>query len=198
MESLTNWIVQYGYLGLTALLMLGIVGLPIPDETLLVFSGFLIFQGKLRFVPTFVAAYAGAVSGITISYWLGRTLGRSVVERYGRYLHITAERLDRVESWFERIGDWLLAVGYFVPGVRHFTALTAGIAGLPMRRFGLFAYSGAAIWVATFLGLGYVLGNRWEPAMTLIHQYTAWVITALLVLGGLIWLVRARVGRRAA
>lgn len=196
MESLTNWIVQYGYPGLTALLMLGIVGLPVPDETLLVFSGFLIFQGKLNPLPTFIAGFAGAVSGITISYFLGRTLGRSVVDRYGKYLHITAAHLDRVERWFERIGDWLLAVGYFIPGVRHFTALTAGIAGLPFARFALFAYSGAAIWVAFFLALGYFVGDQWQPAMEVIHEYTGWVIGGVVVIAGLCLLVRWQLQRR--
>lgn len=190
MESLTNWIVQYGYPGLTALLMLGIVGLPIPDETLLVFSGFLIYQGKLGAVPTFLAALAGAVSGITISYLLGRSLGRSIVDRYGKYLHITEERLDRVERWFERIGDWLLPVGFFVPGLRHFTALTAGIAGLPFKRFSLFSYCGAAIWVSFFLSLGYFLGDRWRPAMHLVHAYTGWVVAAVLVALVAVWFIR--------
>ncbi len=196
MDSLTTLIVHYGYPGLTALLMLGIVGLPIPDETLLVFSGFLVFQGKLSPLPTFFAGLAGAVSGITISYLLGRTLGRTVVDRYGRYLHITTERLDRVERWFERIGDWLLPAGFFIPGVRHFTALTAGIAGLPFPRFGVFAYCGAAVWVAFFLCLGYFVGNQWQAAMHVIHQYTGWVVAALISLGFLCWLMRRRIVQR--
>ncbi len=196
MESLTQWIVQYGYAGLTALLMLGIVGLPIPDETLLVFSGFLIYQGKLSAVPTFLAGFAGAVSGISLSYVLGRTVGRSVVDRYGRFMHLTAERLDRVERWFERIGEWLLPLGFFVPGLRHFTALTAGIAGLPFGRFGIFAYCGAAVWVAIFLLLGYFVGDHWQTAMHIIHRYTGWIVAGLLVAGVLAWVIRERLSAR--
>ena len=196
MEPLTRWITSYGYPGLTALLMLGIVGLPIPDETLLVFSGFLIFQGKLQALPTFLAGLAGAISGITISFLLGRTLGRTVVDRYGYYLRITAEHLEQMERWFERIGDWLLPAGFFIPGVRHFTALTAGIAGLPFTRFSLFAYGGAAVWVALFLCIGYLVGERWQATMQLVHHYTGWAVAGAVALGVLGWLLRSKMSRR--
>ncbi len=183
MDALIHWISLYGYPGLTALLMLGIVGLPIPDETLLVFAGFLISQGKLSPAPTFLAGFAGAVSGISLSYLLGRILGRTVVDRYGRYLHLTHERLSRIECWFERAGDWLLPLGYFIPGVRHFTALTAGIVRLPYPRFSLFAYTGAALWVAAFLTLGFFVGDHWRDAMSYIHRYTWWFVVAIAVAG---------------
>ena len=196
MTVLMHWIATYGYGGLTALLMLGIVGLPIPDETLLVFAGFLIWQGKLNPLLTFAAGWAGAASGITISFLLGRWLGRTVVDRYGRYLHLTHQRLNKLERWFERTGDWLLAAGYYLPGVRHFTALTAGVAGLPFGRFSVFAYSGAAIWVATFLTLGYLVGERWETAMVLIHRYTWWVTGGAFVLAVVVWMARGKIQQR--
>ncbi len=192
MDALIHWISLYGYPGLTALLMLGIVGLPIPDETLLVFAGFLISQGKLDPAPTFLAGLAGAVSGISLSYLLGRILGRTVVDRYGRYLHLTHHRLGQVERWFERVGDWLLPLGYFIPGVRHFTALTAGIVRLPYPRFSLFAYTGAAVWVATFLTLGFFVGDHWRDAMSYIHRYTWWLVAAMAIVGSTVWLFRTR------
>src|SRR5438270_11741834 len=118
MESLIEWLSQYGYLGLFAALMFGIAGLPIPDETLLVFSGYLISAGRFRPVSTFLVGFAGAASGISLSFLLGRTLGYAAVAKYGRYIHLTAERVCLVERWFERAGNWLLSVGYFIPGVR--------------------------------------------------------------------------------
>ena len=192
MESLIEWLSQYGYAGLFALLMLGIVGLPIPDETLLVFSGYLISVGRLRPVSTFLAGFAGAVSGISISFLLGRTLGHAAVEKYGRYIHLTAERVYRVERWFERIGNWLLSVGYFIPGVRHFTALVAGMSGVSFRVFAPYAYGGAAVWVAFFLTIGYAVGENWRAALQLIHRYTAVFVVLLLFAGGVFWWIRAR------
>ncbi len=191
MESLLAWLSHYGYAGLFGLLVLGIVGLPIPDETLLLFSGYLISKGRLHPWLTFVAGFGGSACGISISYLIGRTLGHRFVRRYGRYLRITQERLDRVHGWFLRMGEWLLVIGYFMPGVRHFTALTAGMSDLEYRRFAGFAYSGAAIWVGTFLSVGYFVGEEWRTALHLIQRYTL-ILVLILLAAGVIWWFRER------
>jgi membrane protein DedA with SNARE-associated domain len=192
MESILLWLSHYGYAGLFALLVLGIVGLPIPDETLLVFSGYLISTGRLHGVPTFLAGLGGSMCGISLSYTVGRSLGRSMVLRYGRLLHITEERLERVHRWFERVGEWLLTIGYFIPGVRHFTALVAGTSQLQYARFALFAYTGAVLWVSTFLSIGYFVGANWRAAMQLVHRYTLAFAAALALAAALAWCVRRR------
>src|SRR5579884_3377216 len=104
MEFILDCISQYGYIAIFGLLMFGIVGVPVPDETLLVFCGYLISQGRLNPVTTLLTAVGGSVSGISCSYVIGRTLGLGFVHRYGRYLHLTQERIDRVHAWFDRIG----------------------------------------------------------------------------------------------
>jgi membrane protein DedA with SNARE-associated domain len=153
MHSAVQWITHYGYAGIFSLLALGIVGLPIPDETLLVFVGFLIFRGKLHTVPAFVSAFSGAVCGITLSYGLGRGFGTYLVPRWGRFLRLSRERLERVQDWFRRSGRWVLVFGYYVPGVRHLTAYVAGASGLPFRAFAVFAYAGGLVWSLTFYRL---------------------------------------------
>ena len=192
MESLLAWLSHYGYAGLFGLLLLGIVGLPIPDETLLVFSGYLVWKGRLNPGLTFVAGFSGAALGISISYLIGRTFGHPFVRRYGKYLRITDEHLDRVHAWFLRMGDWLLMIGYFVPGVRHFTALVAGMSDLEFPRFAAFAYSGAALWVGTFLTLGYFVGEEWQAALQLVHRYTLILTLVLLTGAALAWWLRKR------
>jgi membrane protein DedA with SNARE-associated domain len=192
MESLLGWLSHYGYAGLFGLLVLGIVGLPVPDETLLIFSGYLISTGRLHPALTFLAAFAGSICGISLSYTIGRTLGYRVVLRYGRWLHVTEERLERVHGWFQRIGEWLLTIGYFIPGVRHFTALVAGTSKLEYATFARFAYAGAAIWVSTFLLLGYFVGEHWRAAISLVHRYTVAFAVALAAATLVVWLVRRR------
>ena len=132
------------------LLMLGVVGLPVPDETLLVFCGYLISQGqhKMSMVPTWLFAIAGScVRHSASSYTLGRTLGLGVVvHRFGKYLHITEERLNRVNGWFDRVGHWALFVGYYIAGLRHFTAMVAGISKLRFPTFAAYAWSGGLLW----------------------------------------------------
>jgi len=92
MEGIFAWVAEHGYGALYLLLALGVVGLPIPDETLLVFTGYLIGRGTLNPVGAFAAAVAGAWTGISGSYLLGRTLGVGAVHRYGKYVHFTEAR----------------------------------------------------------------------------------------------------------
>jgi membrane protein DedA with SNARE-associated domain len=191
MESLLAWLTQYGYAGLFGLLLLGILGLPVPDETLLVFCGYLIYRGRLNFFGAFISGFAGSLCGITLSYYLGLWFGRTVIDRYGRYLRIRPHDADRVSLWFQRIGYWLLTIGYFIPGVRHFTALVAGMSRLNFRTFACFAYPGAAIWVALFLTLGQIFGERWENTSKEVHRYTIIVTLALAALAAIVWGVRS-------
>lgn len=162
LETIQHWIDLYGYFGIYFALVFGIIGLPIPDESLLTLSGYLISTGRFQFAPTYLAAALGSLSGITISYWIGRAGGYRVVHKYGHRIHLTEERLQAVHRWFDRIGKWTLTIGYFIPGVRHFTALIAGATQLEYPLFALFAYTGGLIWSLTFITLGYYLGETWS------------------------------------
>ena len=135
MDTILAWLSHYGYAGLFGLLVFGFVGLPVPDETLLIFSGYLISKGRLHPGFTFLAGFAGSVCGISLSYTIGRTLGHGFVRRYGRYVRITQVRIERVHGWFLRTGEWLLTIGYFIPGVRHLAAFVAGMSNLEYPRF---------------------------------------------------------------
>src|SRR5262249_509842 len=152
------------------------VGLPVPDEWLLTFSGYLVFRQTLSFIPTFVAAFLGSACGITFSYLLGRLFDTYVLLKYGRYFLLTPERLDKVHGWFERRGAWTVLIGYFIPGVRHFTGYVAGASGLTYPNFALFAYSGAFCWAAVFITLGYVLGEEWHRVLESFHETTLLII----------------------
>jgi membrane protein DedA with SNARE-associated domain len=170
-QQVLAWIAQYGYFAIFFLLVFGIIGLPIPDETMLTFCGYLVYKGHLSAPLAFGSALAGSICGITISYWLGRTFGLMLIHRYGKYVRVTEEHVQRAHEWFERVGHWGLTFGYFVPGVRHFTAYAAGMSAVRPHQFGAFAYSGGVLWVTTFLTLGYVLGERWEAVQRDIHHY---------------------------
>jgi membrane protein DedA with SNARE-associated domain len=188
-QQVLAWLTQYGYLALFSLLVLGIVGLPVPDETLLTFTGYLVYQGHLSLAIAIASAFAGSACGITLSYTLGRTFGLKLIHRYGRYLRITEDHLEKAHAWFRRAGHWSLTFGYFIPGVRHFTAYAAGMSDLEPKVFILYAYGGAAIWVCTFIGLGYLLGERWKAVQQNLDHYLAGFTIAGVVLaaGYLAW-----------
>ena len=126
MHEYSHWFAQYGYSALFVLLVAGIVGLPVPDETLLTWAGFMVYRGKFELEPMLLAGFLGSACGITLSYLLGRTAGLYAVHKFGRFLRIDDSKLQRSRQWFERFGKWVLVFGYFIPGVRHFTALAAG------------------------------------------------------------------------
>ncbi len=181
-QSVLSWITQYGYFAIFGLLVLGIVGLPVPDETLLTFTGYLIYKGHLSPLLAFASAFGGSASGITLSYVLGRKFGIALLHRFGKYLHLTPELREGAHLWFERVGHWALTFGYFLPGVRHLTAYAAGISELEPSSFALFAYVGAAVWVTTFLSLGYFLGERWQIVQKNIEHYFVVITVGLAVL----------------
>jgi membrane protein DedA with SNARE-associated domain len=190
LETVIHWIQLYGYEALFVLLVLGVAGLPIPDETLMVFSGALIARGTLQWPQTWATAFVGSVCGITLSYCLGKTLGLGAVHRFGRYVGLTQPRLDQVHTWFDRVGHWALFGGYYIAGVRHFTAVVAGTSGLEWASFALYAYSGAALWVTTFLSIGYLVGENWATIAEELHRHLTSASIVLLALAALYLLVR--------
>ena len=181
-QQVLAWITHYGYFAIFLCLVCGIVGLPVPDETLLTFTGFLVYKGNFSLPLAFGAALAGSLCGITVSYILGRTFGMQLIHRYGRYMHITEEHVEKAHAWFARVGHWGLTFGYFIPGVRHLTAYAAGMSALEPPQFALFAYTGGFLWVSAFLGLGYFLGDRWEAVEKNIEGYMKAVGIGLLIL----------------
>jgi membrane protein DedA with SNARE-associated domain len=159
LNTLTDWLVAHGSLFIFIAFSLGILILPVPEETLMLLAGGLIKAGKLKFPGIFVGALLGSMTGITMSYLIGRSFGLYIIHKYGRFVGFTEKRLQKAHAWFETYGKWTLFVGYFIPGVRHFTGLTAGATKLHLKKFMIFAYSGALFWVCLFLSLGYFLGH---------------------------------------
>jgi membrane protein DedA with SNARE-associated domain len=185
-ESVLGWVAHYGYVGIFGLLMLGIVGLPIPDETLLMFTGYLIFKHELQPLPAFAAGFLGSICGITVSYALGRMLGLYLVTRLGHFLHIEPEALEQVRAWYERKGKYGLVISYFIPGIRHLAAYVAGSSRLSLPVFATFAYLGGLLWSGSFISIGYVLGDEWQQMSVSLHRYLligAGIITVVIAIG---------------
>lgn len=195
-QDFQAWVANYGYAAIYVLLMLGIVGLPVPDETLLTLTGYLIFAGSLKLVPSFFCAFAGTVTGITISYSIGRFGGVALVEKFGRRLRIKPESVERVHSWFRRWGHWSLTVGYFVPGIRHVIAIVAGSTRLELKIFTLYAYAGALFWTSLFIFAGYYLGEGWNVFPETMTRVALWLVLIGVAAGALWWILRWRKKRK--
>jgi membrane protein DedA with SNARE-associated domain len=179
---LCDLLIRHGAPLLFVAQLFGIVGLPVPDEVLLTAAGALIKRGDLQSGATIIAAIAGCVTGMTLSYVLGRTVGPRALRRFSV---LQGESIDRGQAWFERSGKWLLAFGCFVPGARHLTPIAAGAVALDFRLFAAYAYPGAVLWSVTFVSAGYYGSNEWIRAAVLLraHLIIASIVLAALAIG---------------
>lgn len=195
-SQVLNWISHYGYWGIFFLLMLGIVGIPIPDELVLTCAGYFIFKGYLSPELTVTAAFLGSICGISLSYTLGRFIGTRLIREYGYVVNITPELFDKITVWWTRFGKWVLIIGYFIAGVRHLSAFIAGTSRLGITVFALFAYSGALMWSITFISLGYALGDEWTRISEHLVIETWVALGMVLGLGVLLFVRRKSLRRR--
>jgi membrane protein DedA with SNARE-associated domain len=157
MEIISYLVTHYGYLAIFILLLVGIFGIPIPDELLLTFAGFMAYRGELQLAPTILAASSGCIAGLTLNYTVGRTVGAGLI---GKSRFNKLPQLNDLKERFNRLGGWVLFFGYFLPGVRHWVSVGAGISKFPTAPFALFAYSGSLIWSLLYISLGYFLGKE--------------------------------------
>ena len=182
MHSLFLSITKYSYFELFIALGLGIVGLPVPDETLMAFAGFLVFQGKLTYLYTIAVAFMGTSCGITIGYALGKTFGRPFIKRYASKMHVNSDDIQDAEHFYNRYGKFALFIGYFIPGVRHLTAIFSGASRMPYRTFALYAYAGGFLWTITMVSLGYFLGEKWHHVYMYSHRFVIPLILLSIVI----------------
>ncbi|MCP8970673.1 DedA family protein [Ectobacillus ponti] len=195
-HMLTHLLVHYGYFGIFGALVLGIVGLPLPDEVLLTYVGYNIFKGNMHYVPALLFAVLGTSIGITLSYGIGHWLGIAFLHKFGPKVHMTEKRVERTQRLFTKYGNRFLLVGYFIPGVRHVVAYLVGMGGVRLRTFMVYAYSGAVLWCVTFLTLGYQLGERWYLVHEYVHRYGLYAALLCVIAAAIIYL-RVRKGTQA-
>ncbi|WP_228282624.1 bifunctional DedA family/phosphatase PAP2 family protein [Rubrobacter tropicus] len=174
MDRVLSLIEHYGYLVVFFGVMLESTGVPLPGETILLASGLLAQQGHLDVGDAILFGVLGAVVGDQIGYWVGREKGRPFVLRWGRYVRITPERLDRAEAFFSSHGGKAVFLARFFAGLRVFGALVAGISRMHWRTFAFWNALGGIVWASAAVLVGYLLGGsldvveRWLGRATLL------------------------------
>lgn len=161
----TTLVASSGYAAIFLLSILQSCCVPTSSELTLGFAGVLAAEGKLSLPVAIVAGAAGEVVGAYIAWVIGRTGGRAFVERFGRYLLLSHHDLDRAEHWYQRHGRWGVFGSRLFPVIRNFVALPAGMAEVPLVRFGILTALGSLIWDAAMAGIGYGVGSRWRAIM---------------------------------
>jgi membrane protein DedA with SNARE-associated domain len=173
---------HFGYFGIIIALIGGIIGLPIPDEVLLTYVGYNVFQGKLLYILSLLSAFVGATGGISLSYFIGYKFGLPLLIKFGSKIHITEQKINLTKKLFVKFGPSLLLIGYFIPGVRHLAAYIAAINSFPFKKFAVYAYTGAFLWSFTFITLGYKLGKNWGRVEIYMTKYSIYIIMLVFVL----------------
>ncbi|HWQ40491.1 MAG TPA: DedA family protein [Desulfosporosinus sp.] len=194
-QYLMDIIYNYRYAGLFLLLTCGMVGVPVPDEFLMTFSGFQTSLGRMDFGMTLFVATLGSFLGMNLSYWIGRKLGIPFLHKVAPYLHLNEKKIAQAEQWFQRYGDRLIVIGYFFPGFRHFTAYFSGMSELHYGRYVTLAGTGAFIWALTFISLGRILGEHWHKIVFISHHYLGRGGILLAIVVFLIYLYSVKRGR---
>jgi membrane protein DedA with SNARE-associated domain len=105
-----------------------------------------------------LVSFAGAVTGMTISYMIGKKVGKPLFNKYGRWVGMTPKRFNKVEDWFVRFGPWAIVLGYFIPGIRQVTFYISGISVMPFKKYLFVAGLSGLSWVVIFISIGYYIG----------------------------------------
>ncbi|HEX6139777.1 MAG TPA: DedA family protein [Candidatus Limnocylindria bacterium] len=196
-----------GYIGVGVAIALETFVPIIPSEVIVPMAGWKVSQsaadpGVLEpltnapwsWIAVLIVATLGAVAGSFAGYLIGAWGGRPLLDRYGRYVHINADDLDRADAWFARYGDWAVFFGRLVPLVRALINYPAGVARMPVGRFLLFSALGSLPWNAALLLAGYLLGENYQHLYEAIRPYE-YVIYAIVILGGAYVIYRWASGR---
>jgi membrane protein DedA with SNARE-associated domain len=180
--SIHALIANYGYVGVTCILCLEMIGIPFPAETTLTVTGFAWSQGDFHFIPLLLSAVIGNLIGSTVAYWIGAWLGRPVVLRFGRYIGLTEARLNAAERKFQGYETIVVLIAKFIAGVRVAIPYLAGINRMSFALFTMVNTIGAILWAAVFILAGRYAGEAWARYHTYLHGWMWWVGGTILLL----------------
>jgi membrane protein DedA with SNARE-associated domain len=171
------------------------VGVPLPDEAVLLTVGFLAHEGTIQLAPAMACAAAGAVIGASVSYTVGLRLGRPVVARIAARVGIKGERLESAEGWMRRRGGVGVFITRVLPIARNVASYAAGIAAIPPKVFYPAMVSGSVIWCVTVLAVGDTVGSHYRSILR-VGSRSVLVAVALVVVGVIGWLAWSWLRRR--
>jgi len=191
LEALYGLAIQYmtawGYWGLILGMALESACFPLPSEIILPFGGYLVSRGVLGFWPAVLAGLLGGTIGSTAAYLVGSLGGRPFVLKYGKYLLIREHDIRRADDWFSRYGSQIVFWARFLPVVRTFISLPAGIARMDFVRFLIYTIAGSLPWTVVFIYAGEKMGDNWAHVRSVFEKFDVFIILVLVGLVGF-WL----------
>lgn len=199
LDWITQTIASLGYVGIALLMLLENILPPIPSEMIMPLAGFTATQGELNFGMVVLAGVMGSILGALPWYYLGKRVGEKRLkrwaDRYGKWLTLSGEDIDRSKQWFNKYGSAVVLFGRMVPGIRTYISIPAGLENMAFLPFLLYSTVGTALWVGLLTYLGYVLGQNFHLVENYVRPITALVI-ALLGISAVVWWIRRKQKQR--
>lgn len=177
-----------GYWGIFMMMFLESSFFPFPSEVVMIPAGYLAYKGEMNLFLAVFAGIAGSLAGAVFNYFLAMRFGRAFIQRYGKYVLIKEETLQKMEDFFAKHGHISTFSGRLIPAVRQYISLPAGLAKMNLLKFSLYTSLGAGIWVLILALLGYFIGHNQE----LISEYLRIIIVAILVFLAIFILIYVR------
>jgi len=193
MTDLPQLIGHWGYVAIFVVVVLGNVGLPLPEETVLALAGYLVWRGELSLPLVLAVGVMSAVTGDNLGYWLGRRFGRTALPRYARWVLGHPERLQSMEAFVARRGPFAVFVARFIPGIRFMAGPLAGGLGLRFLPFLAANVLGALVYVPVAVGAGYAVGYGLEAYVERLRrvggqvEFMLLTVALAIALGVLAW-----------
>lgn len=198
LEALASFIIAVistmGLPGIVLLMAVESACIPLPSEVIMPFSGYLVFLGEHSLWAVSLAGALGCVVGSVPAYYLGMYGGRPLIERYGKYVLMSARDLDLADRWFRRHGEATVFFARLLPVVRTFIAFPAGVARMDMRRFLTYTFAGSLPWCLGLAYVGMVMGEKWPTLRGYFHKFD--LAIGALLLAAIVWWVRRHLAHR--
>lgn len=179
---IVNFVDSWGYFGIFFMMFLESTFFPFPSEVAMIPAGYLAYQGKMSVLLAFLAGTVGSLAGAIFNYFLCYYFGRNLVEKYGKYVGITEEKMQKFEAFFNKHGEISTFNCRLIPGIRQYISLPAGLAKMHFGRFSFFTTLGAGIWVAILIALGYFLGANQELITQKLHIITIVLLVFVVII----------------
>ncbi len=186
-EVIAAWLATWGYLGIFISVFIGNLGIPVPEETVMLAAGFLAgrFILDLRFV--YVVVILSAVTGDCCGYVIGRTGGQRLLLRLSSRFEFMRTRYDRLQVFFQTHGSKAVFMARFITGARFMAGPMAGACGMPFFQFLGWNVLGAIVWCSMVVTVGYLVGDELYRAASMAHQASRWIGFAAIILALIIF-----------
>lgn len=194
--TITSLIGNMGYIGVFILMTIESAGIPVPSEVIMTYGGFMASQGKLNVILVAIIGSVGTGLGSAIGYAIGYWGGKPAIDKYGKFIGVTPEKMHWAERWFCRYGESACIYTRLLPVVRTIVNVPAGLLGMNFYKFIIYSMAGAFPWCMVLAYIGYKLGENWESIMGMSHtlSYLVGSIVIAIVLFAVVMYLLVRQG----